>query len=72
MKFGKNARVGNLLVFSREGAIEAYKIFVRMFDKYMNMEASLVLEKATEDMIKLGFSYAECEDIENLVYAEVI
>ena len=49
----------------------ANKIFVGLFDKYKNMEASIVLEGATEDMISLGFTYAECEDIENLVYAEV-
>jgi hypothetical protein len=71
MKYGVNARVGNKVVFSREGAIDAYKIFVRLFDKYRNMEASIVLGDATEDMIALGFTYAECEDIENLVYAEV-
>ncbi len=70
MKYGVNARVGNKIVFSREGAIEAYKIFVRLFIKYMNMEASIVLGDATEDMIALGFTYAECEDIENLVHAE--
>ena len=71
MKYGVNARVGNRIVFSKQGAIEAYKIFVGLFDKYKNMEASIVLEGATEDMISLGFTYAECEDIENLVYAEV-
>lgn len=71
MKYGVNARVGNLVVFSREGAIEAYKIFVRLFNKYMNMEASVVLSDATEDMISLGFTYDECENIENLVFAEV-
>ena len=71
MKYGVNARVGNMVVFSREGAIEAYKIFVRLFIKYMNMESSIVLSDATEDMVALGFTYAECEDIENLVFAEV-
>jgi hypothetical protein len=71
MKYGVNARVGNLVVFSREGAIEAYKNFVRLFNKYMNMEASVVLSDATEDMIALGFTYDECEKIENLAFAEV-
>lgn len=70
MKYGVNARVGNLVVFSREGAVEAYKIFVRLFNKYMNMEASVVLSDATEDMVALGFTYAECENIENFVFAE--
>lgn len=71
MKYGVNARVGNKVVFSREGAIEAFKNFVRMFVKYGNMEASIVLSNATQDMVALGFTYSECEDIENLVFAEV-
>ena len=71
MKYGVNARVGNITVFSREGAIEAYKSFVRMFNKYMNMEASIVLGNAAKDMVELGFTYDECENIENLVFAEV-
>lgn len=71
MKYGANAKVGNLVVFSCEGAVEAFKIFVRLFAKYGNMEASVVLSNATEDMVALGFTYAECENIENLVFAEM-
>lgn len=71
MKYGLNARVGNIVVFSREGAIEAFKSFVRVFNKYMNMEASIVLGNATEDMIALGFTHTECEELENIVFAEV-
>ena len=64
MKYGIDACVGNLPVFSRNGAVEAYKVFVRMFDKEMSMEASVVLGNATDDMVALGFTREECEEIE--------
>lgn len=64
MKYGVNARVGNKIVFTREGAIEAYKIFCNIFNKYMSLEASVVLSDATLDMFKLGFTPEEVEEIE--------
>lgn len=64
MTYGKNARVGNAIVFTRQGAIEAYKRFCEVFNKYLNMEASVVLSGAFEDMMKLGFTPDEIEQIE--------
>ena len=64
MKYGKNARVGNITVFSRQGAIEAYKTFCKTFNKSGTMEASAVLSGAMLDMFDLGFTASECEAIE--------
>lgn len=64
MTYGQNARVGNQIVFSREGAINAYKIFCQLFNKYGTMEASVVMSNAADDMRKLGFTPVELEQIE--------
>lgn len=64
MTYGVNARVGNKIVFTREGAIEAYKIFCNIFNKDMSIEASVVLGDASLDMYKLGFTPEEVEAIE--------
>lgn len=64
MTYGKNARVGNKVVFSREGAIKAYASFCKMFNNDMSMEASCIVTSAAIDMISLGFSLEELEAIE--------
>lgn len=64
MTYGKNARVGNLTVFSRDGAIRAYKIFCQLFNRDLSMEASAVLSNAAEDMAEPGFTPEEIEEIE--------
>ena len=64
MQYGKNARVGNLKVFNRQGAINAYKIFCAAFNKSMTHEASCVLSDAGLDMVSLGFTPYEIEKIE--------
>lgn len=61
-KYG--AKVGNLQVFTRDGAIRAYKIFVRLCFKNFTMESSCVLSAVEDDMKRIGFSGAELEDIE--------
>lgn len=58
------AKVGNLQVFTYEGAVNAYKIFCELFNRDMTMEASIVQSKAAEDMNRLGFSWEELEAIE--------
>lgn len=58
------AKVGNLQVFTYEGAIKAYKIFCEIFNRDMTMEASTVMSDASLDMNKLGFSWEEIEAIE--------
>lgn len=64
MTYGKNARVGNLPVFSKEGAIRAYKIFAKAFSDNLTMEASVILSDASDDMHKLGFTWDEIEALE--------
>lgn len=64
MEFGKNARVGNLIVFNREGAIRAYQIFCEIFNRDMTIEASVAQSSALKDMMQLGFTPEEMEDIE--------
>lgn len=58
------AKVGNIQVFTYEGAIRAYKIFCEIFNKNMTMEASVAQSDAAEDMHKLGFTWEEIENIE--------
>lgn len=64
MTYGKDARVGNLIVFSREGAIRAYKLFSERAYRDMTMEATVVRVDAMQDMMELGFTPEELEDIE--------
>ena len=61
-KYG--AKIGNIQVFTREGAIRAYKMFAGLFEKYMTMEASAVLYDAAQDMMKIGFTADELEAFE--------
>ncbi len=63
-KYG--AKVGNLQVFTYEGAVNAYKIFCDMFNREMTIETSVVASKAAEDMHRLGFSWEEIEKFETV------
>lgn len=58
------AHVGNLQVFTTKGAIDAYKIFCRLFYKHMTMAASVVMDRAAEDLRRLGFDWDQIEAIE--------
>lgn len=69
MKYGSNARVGNIVVFSREGAIEAFKRFAKICYNNLTMESSCVLSDCADDMHKLGFSWEEIEAMELQVIA---
>ncbi len=64
MKYGKNARVGNLVVFSRQGAIDAFKTFAKICYERSTLEAVSVLTKVERDMYALGFTHAEVEELE--------
>lgn len=64
MKYGVNARVGNVTVFTREGAIEAYKKLSKICYQNLTMESSVVLGNAANDMNNLGFGWAEIEALE--------
>ena len=67
MTYGIDAKVGNLMCFSREGAIEKYKIYCKMFNDNPCMETSSVCSDAMLDMLNLGFSLDELEQIESEV-----
>lgn len=57
-------KIGNLQVFTYEGAVNAYKIFCELFNRDMTMEASAVMSDASLDMHRIGFSWEEIESIE--------
>lgn len=61
-KYG--ARVGNIQVFTMERAVEVYKMFAVRCYADLTMEASVVLSNVGEDMHRLGFTWAEIEDME--------
>lgn len=58
------AKIGNIQVFTYEGAVNAYKNFCKLFNRDMSIEASVVQDAAAEDMHKIGFSWEEIEAIE--------
>lgn len=58
------AKIGNLQVFTYDGAVNAYKIFCKLFNRDMTMEASVVQGAAADDMHKIGFTWEEIEAIE--------
>ena len=58
------AKVGNLTVFTREGAINAYRTFCKVCFKEITLESVTVLSHVADDMKKLGFTPGELEDIE--------
>lgn len=67
-KYGNGAKVGNLTVFNRDGAIKAYKIFCDLFARDMTLEASAAMSDAADDLCKLGFTHEEIEQIELSAY----
>lgn len=58
------AKVGNLQVFTYDGAVNAYKIFCQLFNRDLTPEASAIQSDAALDMHRLGFSWEELEQIE--------
>lgn len=61
-KYG--TKIGNIQVFTKERAIEVFKLFAKSCYKDLTMESSSVFSDVTEDMHKIGFSYDELEQIE--------
>lgn len=61
-KYG--AMVGNIHVFTTEGAIKAYKLCVETCYNNLSLESCLFLSKIEDDMHKIGFSFDELEAIE--------
>ena len=58
------AMVGNIRVFTMERAVEVYKMFAARCYADLTMEASVVLSNVGDDMHRLGFTWAEIEDME--------
>jgi hypothetical protein len=58
------AKVGNLQVFTYEGAVNAYKVFCQIFNRELTTEASAIQSDAALDMHRIGFSWEELEQIE--------
>lgn len=61
-KYG--ARVGNIQVFTMKRAVEVFQMFVVRCYENLTMESSCVLSDVSDDMHRLGFSWAEIEDME--------
>ena len=61
-KYG--ATVGNIQVFTLERAVEVFKMFAARCYENLTLESSFVLSNVSEDMHRLGFSWAEIENME--------
>lgn len=61
-KYG--AKVGNLQVFTYEGAERAYRTFLDVCHKDFSMESSAVLSDVSLDMVKLGYTWEQLEQME--------
>lgn len=59
-----SAKVGNIQVFTRERAIEVFKMLASICYNDLTMESSVVLSEVSEDMHRIGFSWEEIEELE--------
>lgn len=59
------ATVGHKTVFTMEGAIERYKLFLETCYTPLTVEGAAVLMDVQNDMVKLGMTWEEVENIEN-------
>jgi hypothetical protein len=57
--------VGHRTVFTIEGAIERYKLFLETCYSPLTVESAAVLMDVQNDMVKLGMTWEEVENIEN-------
>lgn len=60
------AQVGHRTVFTREAAIELYKIFLKEVygGDSLTQEGAFVLSEVECDLLGIGFTYEELEEIE--------
>lgn len=58
------AKIGHRTVFTREGAIERYKMFLQVCYSNVTIESATVLSDVEHDMVKIGFTYEELEQME--------
>lgn len=61
-KYG--AKVGSIKVFTKQGAVEAFKKFQILCNTNATMESIYVMQQVEEDMIKLGFTYRDLEKLD--------
>lgn len=47
------AKIGNIQVFTYEGAVNAYKNFCKLFNRDMSIEASVVQDAAAEELYEI-------------------
>lgn len=60
-------KVGNKFVFTADGAIEIYKLFVEICYSPLTIGSAADLFSVEEDMIALGFTWEQLEEIEQSV-----
>jgi hypothetical protein len=56
--------VGHRTVFTKEGALERYKLFLETCYNPLTPASAIVLSDVQGDMIKIGFKWEEIEAIE--------
>lgn len=61
------AKVGGGMVFTYEGARKYYQILVKIAYSDTSVEKTIALATAEEDMVKIGFTWEELEEIEKKV-----
>lgn len=65
------AKVGHRPVFTYEGALEKYKLFLNVCYSNFDMASSMVLTEVENDMVALGWNREELEEIEANYLEEV-
>lgn len=58
------AKVGGRQVFTLQGAADMYRTFCKACLREISQESCIVLSRAADDMMALGFTPAALEDIE--------
>jgi hypothetical protein len=57
-------KIGGKIACTKQGAIDIYKAFLAVCYKDLSAESTSVLSNAEADMIQIGFTYEELEEIE--------
>lgn len=58
-------KVGNITVFTKEGAVEAFRTFQEICYKNISIESAAIMTDIEKDMLKLGFTYQDLEKLDN-------
>jgi hypothetical protein len=58
------ATVGHRTVFTREGALERYKIILEVCYNNLDTASATILSDAQNDLVNIGFTWEEVEEIE--------